>query len=92
MRLGRCLKLTRRVSPGWKMAAEITDALREFDRDDPVRYDFALCHLGMMGGCGWGTSRGNAHCPLKNSCHPRRGTPSRAAPRARRKGRSEPRD
>jgi hypothetical protein len=37
------------------MAAEITDGLRRLDPADPVRCDFALCHLGMMGGCGWGT-------------------------------------
>jgi hypothetical protein len=50
IRVGKCLRFTRRVSPGWKMAAEITEALRAFDPDDPVRYDFALCHLSMMGG------------------------------------------
>ncbi|MFB3853235.1 MAG: TIGR02757 family protein [Vicinamibacterales bacterium] len=47
IRLGRSLGLTRYASPGWRMAAEITASLREMDPDDPVRYDFALCHLGM---------------------------------------------
>lgn len=70
MRLGRCLRLTRRVSPGWKMAIDITRGLREFDAADPVRYDFALCHLGMMGGCGWGTDKGNGACPLRDACKP----------------------
>jgi uncharacterized protein (TIGR02757 family) len=92
MRLGRCLRLTRRVSPGWKMAAEITDALREFDPDDPVRYDFALCHLGMMGGCGWGTRRGNAQCPLKSACHPVPNAPGRLTAGRPGKGRSKDRD
>jgi uncharacterized protein (TIGR02757 family) len=68
IRVGKCLRLTRRVSPGWKMASEITAALREFDRDDPVRYDFALCHLSMMGACGLGTERGDQDCPLKGHC------------------------
>jgi uncharacterized protein (TIGR02757 family) len=72
IRTGRCLGLTRRATPGWKMAAEITAALRELDRDDPVRYDFSLCHLGMMGACGYGTNRGDAHCPLKGLCRPRK--------------------
>lgn len=72
IRLGRCLRLTRRTSPGWKMAAEITDGLRRLDPLDPVRYDFALCHLGMMGGCGWETKRGSANCPLRAVCRPRR--------------------
>ena len=31
IRLGRCLRLTRYVSPGWKMAADITASLRKLD-------------------------------------------------------------
>jgi uncharacterized protein (TIGR02757 family) len=72
IRVGRCLKLTRRASPGWKMAEDITTALRVLDPDDPVRYDFSLCHLSMMGSCGWGTRRGNSQCPLSSVCRPRR--------------------
>jgi hypothetical protein len=52
------------------MASEITAALRQLDPDDPVRYDFALCHLSMMGGCGYGTRRGNVQCPLRGLCKP----------------------
>ena len=72
IRLGRCLRLTRYTSPGWKMAAEITAALRVVDPTDPVRYDFALCHVGMMKACGFGTSQGSRQCPLQGLCHPRR--------------------
>ena len=72
IRVGRCLRLTRRAAPGWKMAAEITAALRRFDPVDPVRYDFSLCHLSMMGACGWGTRRLNTQCPLKGHCKPLR--------------------
>jgi uncharacterized protein (TIGR02757 family) len=72
IRVGRCLRLTRRASPGWKMAEDITAALRALDPDDPVRYDFSLCHLSMMGSCGWGTKRGNSQCPLGAMCRPRR--------------------
>lgn len=71
IRLGQCLRLTKRATPGWKMAAEITDGLRRLDPDDPVRYDFALCHLGMMGGCGWGTRQRNTTCPLRAVCRPK---------------------
>jgi uncharacterized protein (TIGR02757 family) len=70
IRVGRCLGLTRRVSPGWKMAADITSSLRAFDADDPVRYDFALCHLSMMGACGWSSRAGNGQCPLRRFCTP----------------------
>ena len=72
IRVGRCLRLTRYTSPGWKMAAEITAALRVVDPTDPVRYDFALCHVGMMKACGFGTSQGSRQCPLRGLCHPRR--------------------
>lgn len=72
IRVGKCLRLTRRASPGWKMASEITAALRAFDPDDPVRYDFALCHLSMMGACGYGTKQRDAQCPLRGHCHAQR--------------------
>jgi hypothetical protein len=29
------------------MARDITASLRRLDPDDPVKYDYALCHLGM---------------------------------------------
>ena len=71
IRLGRCLRLTRYVSPGWRMAADITAALRTLDPVDPVRFDFAICHVGMMNACGFGRRQGDAQCPLKGLCHPR---------------------
>jgi uncharacterized protein (TIGR02757 family) len=70
IRVGRCLGLTSRATPGWAMACDITAALRRFDPDDPVRYDFALCHLSMMGACGWRTSRDHRQCPLRGHCRP----------------------
>lgn len=50
-RLATNLGLTRRKSVDWKMALEVTDALRRFDSADPVRYDFALCRLGILALC-----------------------------------------
>ena len=35
------------------MARDITASLRVLDPDDPVSYDFALCHVGMMNACGF---------------------------------------
>ncbi len=72
IRLGRCLRLTRYVTPGWKMAAEITASLRALDPRDPVRYDFSLCHLGMMKACGYGTPQRDSQCPLRGVCRPGR--------------------
>jgi uncharacterized protein (TIGR02757 family) len=71
IRLGRCLRLTRYVSPGWRMAADITASLRNLDAADPVRFDFSICHVGMMNACGFGRKQGDSQCPLKGLCHPR---------------------
>ena len=46
--IGRRAKLTRRVSPGWKMAEDITATLRACDPEDPVKYDFALHRMGLF--------------------------------------------
>jgi uncharacterized protein (TIGR02757 family) len=70
IRIGRCLGLTTRKSPGWPMAADITAALRRFDPEDPIRYDFALCHLSMNGGCHFGSPRPHSACPLHGHCRP----------------------
>ncbi len=41
------LNLTKRKIADWKMAEEITENLKQFSPTDPVKYDFAICHLGM---------------------------------------------
>jgi uncharacterized protein (TIGR02757 family) len=71
VRVGRCLGLTRYTSPGWPMARDITAGLRRLDPDDPVKYDFALCHLGMMEACGFSRPQGDVQCPLRGACRPR---------------------
>jgi uncharacterized protein (TIGR02757 family) len=78
IRLGRCLRLTRYASSGWKMAAEITASLRAIDPVDPVRYDFSLCHVGMMNACGFNRGQRDSQCPLRGVCRPaaRRRRPS----------------
>ena len=43
--------LTQRKSPGWPMAVEITENLKKLDPDDPVKYDFAICRLGILDKC-----------------------------------------
>ena len=72
IRVGRCLRLTRYVSPGWRMATDITNSLRQLDPADPVKYDFSLCHIGMMNACGFGRRTGDAQCPLRGRCRPRK--------------------
>ena len=85
IRVGRCLRLTNYVSPGWPMARQITASLRELDPDDPVKYDFALCHLGMMNACGFSRAQADSQCPLRGLCAPRGRRPKRSRrPSARR--------
>ena len=50
-RIARNLGLTTRRDASLRTALEITAALRRFDPNDPVRYDFALCHLGVSREC-----------------------------------------
>ena len=77
IRVGRCLRLTTYTSPGWRMARDITASLRALDPIDPVKYDFALCHLGMMNACGFMRAQGDSQCPLRGACRPRKSQRSR---------------
>jgi uncharacterized protein (TIGR02757 family) len=46
-RVGRKLGLITRKQTDWGTAMELTQKLREFDPQDPVKYDFALFGLGV---------------------------------------------
>ncbi len=50
-KLGRNLGFTRRRAVTWQTAEEITAGLARYDAADPVKYDFALCHMGMLQRC-----------------------------------------
>jgi uncharacterized protein (TIGR02757 family) len=68
-RVARRLGLTGRSDAGWRTAEEITAGLRLVDAADPVRYDFALCHLGMSGACPARLTPVHcAACPLVSGC------------------------
>lgn len=64
-RVSRCLGFTKRASSDWKAALEITEALRRFDPEDPLRYDFALCHRGISGLCRSGESAACRECVFR---------------------------
>jgi uncharacterized protein (TIGR02757 family) len=78
IRVGRCLRLTDYTSPGWRMACDITASLRALDEGDPVKYDYSLCHLGMMNACGFNRSQSDSQCPLRGVCRPRARTRRRS--------------
>jgi uncharacterized protein (TIGR02757 family) len=68
-RVSRFIGLSRRATPDGKMAREITEALRRLDPADPLRYDFALSHLGILGDCPGLRRRSTcAPCPLYAVC------------------------
>lgn len=46
-RICKSLKLTKRKNVSWQMAEEITQNLKRHDANDPVKYDFAICHIGI---------------------------------------------
>ncbi|WP_215223054.1 TIGR02757 family protein [Echinicola shivajiensis] len=46
-RVARKLGMIERKQTDWKTAMELTQRLREFDPEDPVKYDFALFGLGV---------------------------------------------
>jgi uncharacterized protein (TIGR02757 family) len=47
-RVARRLGILQRKQTDWKAATELTEYLRTLDREDPVKYDFALFGLGVM--------------------------------------------
>lgn len=68
-RVSRLIGLTHRATPDGRMALEITEALRRLDPQDPLAYDFALSHLGILGHCpGRRTLPMCAACPLESVC------------------------
>jgi uncharacterized protein (TIGR02757 family) len=68
-RIARFLGLTHRSDGSWRTAEQVTAGLRAFDSADPIRYDFAIAHLGISGAC---LGRRDAaicpSCPLDAVC------------------------
>ena len=62
------LGFSRRKQADWRMACEITARLRELDPADPVKYDFAICHLGISEGCDGKDHLKCAACPIGDIC------------------------
>jgi uncharacterized protein (TIGR02757 family) len=48
--VARSLGLLERKQNDWKAVEEITAVLRTFDKNDPVKYDFALFGIGVFEG------------------------------------------
>lgn len=71
-RITSFLGLNTRKSADWKTARALTDRLACFDASDPVRYDFALCRLGILDRCGTKKRKENCDiCVLNDVCRVR---------------------
>jgi len=55
-------------APRMKDSVLLTDSLRELDAADPVRYDFAMSHLGISGACRGTDASACRDCPLFKVC------------------------
>lgn len=62
-RIARYVGLTERRDGSWRTAVDVTRSLARLDPEDPVRYDFALAHLGISGAC-----RGRLDAAVCPSC------------------------
>jgi uncharacterized protein (TIGR02757 family) len=78
-RIARNLGLTARLDASWRTAEEITSVLRRFDPEDPIKYDFAICHLGVSRQCPSRRDEAKCRtCVLRSSCVHWSGGASRA--------------
>jgi uncharacterized protein (TIGR02757 family) len=63
------LGLNHRRSADWKTARLLTDGLARFSPEDPVRYDFAICRLGVLDRCSRDRKKANCDvCLLRDVC------------------------
>lgn len=46
--ISRKLRLTRRKTVNWQTALEVTRSLKKIDAEDPTKFDFSLCRIGML--------------------------------------------
>lgn len=67
-RICRLLGFSARKQADWRMAQEITAALRRFEPLDPVKYDFSICHLGISEGCSGLQGDNCTGCALQGFC------------------------
>lgn len=51
LRMAQHVELTRQRTASWSTSKSITAMLATLDSNDPVRYDFALCHFGVSRAC-----------------------------------------
>ncbi len=69
LRIAGRLGLTKNKNSSLKTAIDITESLKFFDENDPVKYDFSLCHTGIQGICNADVEKAKCNvCYLKEFC------------------------
>lgn len=69
LRISQLVGLTRRRDASWRTAVDVTAQLARVAPSDPLRYDFALAHLGISGGCsGRYVPTVCSACGLRSAC------------------------
>jgi uncharacterized protein (TIGR02757 family) len=67
-RMGEWLGFTARKTRDWRMAEEITAALREVCQGDPVKFDYPLTRIGILGHCTRPRQGVCSSCPVAPLC------------------------
>jgi len=84
-RIATFLGLTDSRTANWTTARRLTDTLARFDSADPVRYDFAICRLGVLDLCSRRRRKENCDaCLLRDVCRFPVRTDRARGPRSRR--------
>ena len=68
-RLSKIIGLHNKKTGNLKTAVEITGGFAEISPQDPIKYDFSLCRIGILENC---TGKANKYCPqceLAEFCH-----------------------
>jgi uncharacterized protein (TIGR02757 family) len=69
LRIAHRVGLVGNGNASFARAEELTENLRRFDSNDPVRYDFAICSLGKLGHCRKTPVQANCQrCVLEKLC------------------------
>jgi uncharacterized protein (TIGR02757 family) len=71
-RMGRMLGMTRLRSPSFRMAEEITSRFRAVCPEDPVKFDYALTRIGILGECSARNPGECGVCAVAAACGKRR--------------------
>jgi uncharacterized protein (TIGR02757 family) len=68
-RLSKIIGLHCKKTYNLKTAIQVTNGFAEISPDDPVKYDFALCRIGILENCSGKPNKYCPECELAEFCH-----------------------